>query len=490
MRREKASLLIFLLAVIAGCAPQNSDILQSTHIYTEAEDGQITAIKATKSKSKRFDFEFQKEDADFDGSSTSFVPASINKLFTVSWALATLSPQYQYDMKVRFNRSIQHPEVIRELRIQGDGDPTVASSNWDMSEVVSPQSLVVELSRQGVKTIEGPLTLIEKDIRWRQLKYPTGFDRQDLPTCYGALGQSFNLDSNCASFVVKQGAGQWNSPNVVDPVATQIDNNLKNSIFFDVTMSDPPQLTMTTGSIKNAKARWFMLPVYHIQAWFKNALLNRGAKQGIVFSDATNPDDSVTPEEISFRSPSLDKIVKQIAKNSDNFAADTLFKTVSSQTTSENADLLSVSQRGIKDFLATKLEPLDLQEIKIVDGSGLSHENSVTPRAYFHFLKTMKSEPYWNVFLESLPIAGVDGTLKDRFRKCSCKGWVKAKTGTLEGYFQLAGYVAKLEKNGKQTSVKDWVPFVLLTHGTPNQKWAILKLHEQMVQQLFKELNP
>ena len=91
--------------------------------------------------------------------------------------------------------------------------------------------------------------------------------------------------------------------------------------------------------------------------------------------------------------------------------------------------------RAVTEFLQSLDLPMD--EVKIADGSGLSGENRVTASFMARYLQKVTQKPWFKDFYESLPRAGMDGTLKDigykneRFR---------AKTGRLENVYSMAGY--------------------------------------------------
>jgi D-alanyl-D-alanine carboxypeptidase/D-alanyl-D-alanine-endopeptidase (penicillin-binding protein 4) len=76
----------------------------------------------------------------------------------------------------------------------------------------------------------------------------------------------------------------------------------------------------------------------------------------------------------------------------------------------------------------------------VVDGSGLSRANSVSPRAVGRLLLSVENEPWFDALYRSLPLAGVSGTLHKRMRGTTAAGRCRAKTGTLIGVSALAGY--------------------------------------------------
>jgi serine-type D-Ala-D-Ala carboxypeptidase/endopeptidase (penicillin-binding protein 4) len=77
----------------------------------------------------------------------------------------------------------------------------------------------------------------------------------------------------------------------------------------------------------------------------------------------------------------------------------------------------------------------------LVDGSGLSRRNLVTPEAFVQTLRAIARTSTAYIYRTSLPVAGKSGTLKGRFQNTSAEGIVQAKTGTLTGVVSLSGYV-------------------------------------------------
>ncbi len=84
---------------------------------------------------------------------------------------------------------------------------------------------------------------------------------------------------------------------------------------------------------------------------------------------------------------------------------------------------------------------VDTDAIRLVDGCGVGRRNVVTARAVGQLLVGMHRRPDWRVYYDSLPIAGVDGTLRSRMKNTRAAGNVHAKTGTLTGVRALSGYV-------------------------------------------------
>lgn len=150
----------------------------------------------------------------------------------------------------------------------------------------------------------------------------------------------------------------------------------------------------------------------------------------------------VTPpgaKEVSRISHSLYDILSNLNKESDNHSALTIFKMLGARFKS-NPGTLEDGQAVIIDFLSEL--GVNRYSYEILEGSGLTRYNRVNAEVYMKLLKFMYDDLFlFDYFLNSLAIAGKDGTLRNRMKGTSAEGNVYAKTGTLNSVSCLAGYV-------------------------------------------------
>lgn len=132
-----------------------------------------------------------------------------------------------------------------------------------------------------------------------------------------------------------------------------------------------------------------------------------------------NPDNQIN-------STSISDWIKVMNLNSDNAYANALLSYVGGSQSVQKA----LANLGI-----------DTNGYRMRDGSGLSHNNLATPRTLVSILKVMYHGRGHEVFLASLPVAGISGTLKHRLQQTTAQGTVRAKTGTLRGVKALSGYL-------------------------------------------------
>ncbi len=170
---------------------------------------------------------------------------------------------------------------------------------------------------------------------------------------------------------------------------------------------------------------------------FKEKLDSAGIK--LLGNDIIKTAPDTSKYLFSFITP-IDSVINYMNKHSDNLSAEMFLYVLSKKYFKGTAS----AEKGIKliDSLIT-LADLDPENYRIVDGSGVSHYNLVSSEL---MLKILNHIYYSNpeIFLKlynSFPIAGVDGTLKDRMKNTSAENNVHAKTGTLSGVSCLSGYV-------------------------------------------------
>lgn len=147
------------------------------------------------------------------------------------------------------------------------------------------------------------------------------------------------------------------------------------------------------------------------------------------------PSDAFT---ISTRTHSIDQVLGKMLKESDNLYAESTYYQIAASTGNRPASARSARQ--VERQLIQRIG-LDPSRYRLADGSGLSLYNYVSAELLVRLLRYayQQGSIFYHLY-QSLPIAGVDGTLKKRMKGSFTCGNVHAKTGTLEGIISLAGY--------------------------------------------------
>jgi PBP4 family serine-type D-alanyl-D-alanine carboxypeptidase len=135
-------------------------------------------------------------------------------------------------------------------------------------------------------------------------------------------------------------------------------------------------------------------------------------------------------------SPPLSEIVDVLNHQSVNLYAELILKTMAKERTGEGSFARGASL--VRQYLIDIGIAAD--RLSIVDGSGLSRLDLVSPHAFATLLRAVQRNRGWKAFLNSLPVAGKSGTLESRLKGTCAEGTVRAKTGTLTFARSLAGY--------------------------------------------------
>jgi D-alanyl-D-alanine carboxypeptidase/D-alanyl-D-alanine-endopeptidase (penicillin-binding protein 4) len=136
----------------------------------------------------------------------------------------------------------------------------------------------------------------------------------------------------------------------------------------------------------------------------------------------------------------IEEVLKQMMKESDNLCAESMFYHMAMKHTQQKRVSDNDGSDAINHFIKEQLG-LNPDYYNIVDGSGVSLYNYISSRLLLEYLEyAYYHADIFQPFYESLPIAGVDGTLEHRMKKSKAYNNVHAKTGTVTGVSALAGY--------------------------------------------------
>jgi len=184
--------------------------------------------------------------------------------------------------------------------------------------------------------------------------------------------------------------------------------------------------------------------------WFATVLRNRLIEEGIVVTgEAVDIDDLSPPPDRSdatmlftYRSPTLAEIARPLLKESINLYGEAFMRLNTDKGVFPTND-------AALDGLRKRLTAWGLSDgsYQLVDGSGLSRRDAISPEAVMAVLQRMSSSSDAAPFLTALPIAGVDGSLAARMKGTAAEGNLRAKTGTMSNIRSLAGYVTA--RNGE-----------------------------------------
>lgn len=385
-----------------------------------------------------------------------FIPASNMKLFTTAAGLETLGNNYRFKTDIYIDGDISYSTIEGDLIIRGGGDPTFSSRFYQGNMFKVFDMWIDSLINMGITTIQG--NIVGDDNLFDNDSYGTGWSKDYLSYWYAAPSGALSFNDNCIDLTVfydsnfdsviirsKPELPGIKIINEVIPVSpseapTNIDIYRKpteNKIKVFGTFSKNNDTLKTYASIYN--------PTKFTLNTFKSRLQARGIKITGYTVDIDDYHKKLDYDKLqhlfSFYSPKLSEIVKVINKGSQNFYAEQLLKTLGV----EIKDFGSI-ENGIDvcNQWYSKVG-LNSQHILMYDGSGLSPLNRVTPNQIVRLLEIMYNSENYPYFLNSLPIAGYDGTLARRMKNSIAESKVRAKTGFIAFARNLSGYLRTIE---------------------------------------------
>ena len=386
-------------------------------------------------------------------------PASNAKLYTGALALDVLGPEHRIVTPLLARaRPDAAGTLAGDLIIGGRGDPSWKSARRreDFQGIFAP--FVAALRAAGVKRITGDIVA---DTTWfHAAPSGAGWTADDLNDDYGAEISAISLEDNYADLRLAPGAavGAPGSVTLLQPeTGLMLDNRLVTAAagaerLVVVRRLFDDNVVHVFGHLPlGAKEEYNEATVPRPAAWFaralKAALIREGIRvdggaRSVRWPDAAAvPADAVKVGEIT--SPPLRALVAGFMKPSQNLETDLLFAYVGELRRTPATPLWRDSETLALDALREFLRKHELpaEEVRFEEGSGLSRNNLTTANATVGLLRVMAKHAAARDFSDSLPVAGVDGSLKRRMTDTAAARNVRAKTGTLRYANSLSGYV-------------------------------------------------
>lgn len=366
-----------------------------------------------------------------------YIPASNNKLLVSAAVTDTLGPDYRYVTPVMRDGEVKDGVLQGSLYLKGSGDSTLEGK--DLKE------LAKAVKAAGIARVTGDIVGDGSIFDDRRLGDSWCWD--DLAAYYSAEIDGLTVDRGTA--VVRVQPGDVGTPPIVSILPDAgylLVRNKANTVpdsEKDTHVVDRPMATNVvevTGNVRRG-AKNNDVPVSVEEPALYTAYLFRLmlTEEGVVVEGS--PKRGKTPSGAavvaSHTSPPMSDILALLNKPSDNLIAESLVKTLGAVKKGEGsfAAGAEVERAWLKSIGVADTEWMPM------DGSGLSRLNLVTPRAMLALLEAMWKHPNAKMFIDSLPVGGVDGSIRNRMKGTPAAGNVKAKTGYVGKARTLSGYV-------------------------------------------------
>ena len=371
-----------------------------------------------------------------------FVPAELTQLFVLSAALEILGIDYTYKTDLLTDGSVEDGIVHGNLYIRGSGDPSLSQQQL--------ATLAMGLHLNGINEVTGNLIVDT-----------SAFDAKSIgPGWLNESGLSLSppsalsINQSCCDIWIRPGLTATSAAEVVlDMPIQNLPFQFHNQALTLAADQFPRDITVTTETIdktaivhiagdillnsKPQHCRFLIKEPAMLSGWVLSHYLcsqHVAIRKAVV--EGMAPQQGFTLSE--HHSKPLALILQQIGKESNAYYSDNLFKTLGKEVHGRPGTWQSGSQ-AVREFLTSRVK-LNTNDLVLLDGSGRSHYNLVTPAQVCQLLSWMHRQPQFvSEFKTTLSIAGVDGSLKDRLT--GQQGLIRGLTGSMKGVTNLCGYL-------------------------------------------------
>jgi len=399
-------------------------------------------------------------------------PASVMKLVTTYAALGLLGPAHIWRTEALTDAIPQNGRLPGNLYLRGSGDPKFAIEHLT--------ALLRQLKARGIQHIAGDLILDRSAFSIAAID-PGAFDDKPMrPYNIGPDALLINFQSLRFTLLPENGRLQFFQETPSDGL--RLDNKIQ-LLEHECSSDWKDQLSLRLIP-ENAGTRLEFSGVYatgcgekllnlaplaadaHVSGLFR-ALWKElgGSLQGNVRPGLTPPTALLLAAS---ESPPLAELIRDINKFSNNVMARQIYLTLGDGNP-------ETARQRIADWLAGR--GLKFDELVLENGSGLSRRERISAHSLNRLLLDLWQSPVMPEMIASLPIAGIDGTMKKRLKESEASGRAHIKTGTINGVRSIAGFA--LDANGRRVAVTFLINHPRASAGQPAIDALLLWIAQQ-----------
>ncbi|HEV7703318.1 MAG TPA: D-alanyl-D-alanine carboxypeptidase/D-alanyl-D-alanine-endopeptidase [Gemmatimonadaceae bacterium] len=412
-----------------------------------------------------------------------FMPASNMKIVTGATSLAQLGPDFTFRTEFAAGGRVVRDTLQGALIVNGRGDPTI-SDHMRGSAMKPLYDVADSLKAHGITAIAGGIrsginSFPDTTIGW-------GWSWDDLGEDYGAGVDELYFNEGFGTVVVDGRAGHLPDSATVFPIhsyptiklyGTTPNPEVTDTFQLRLDPSKDGRGFYVRGRLKTNSDT--VIVVYPNQrdaylAALREALMTRGigfdsTALRTMIPGPGKPVDALNPTPLfTIHSPPLRAILPALEKPSQNQIAEILYKTLGLEKTGVGSG--DSGQVVLSRQLATWGAQPDGYLIR--DGSGLSRYGYLSPETLVRVLDKIRADTAFHVFYDALPIAGVDGSLRNRMKGTAAVGKIHAKTGSVANVRSLSGYAT--------TADDHLVLFSLLANNWTTTQSAVDSVHNRI----------
>ena len=382
----------------------------------------------------------------------SLIPASTQKLLTTAAAMDILGADYRFRTRLVAGGDINAGTLSGDLYIIGGGDPTLGSPYMDGAQDLDAvlNAWVAAVRKRGIRRITG--AIVGDGSYYGTAGTGRGWPWADLGNYYGAGVHGLNLNENAYELFFSQRPAEGSTPPVsgTEPEIPELTfiNELRsgptgsgdNAYIFGAPYNYTHYIR---GTIPRGSSRFRIRGAIPDPPLLAAQLLRKKLTEAGITVEELATCDRLFPGEVregeqllESLSPTLAEIAERTNMRRVNLYAEALLREVNK---SKGRPLHALDDTdAIVDWLDSR--DLPTESVRLRDGSGLDPRNFFSPAFMTAFLVDRAGEDAW---LETIPVAGRSGSLRNTLRGTAAEGRVRAKSGTVNAVRAYAGYVER-----------------------------------------------
>jgi D-alanyl-D-alanine carboxypeptidase/D-alanyl-D-alanine-endopeptidase (penicillin-binding protein 4) len=404
-------------------------------------------------------------------------PASTMKLVTTYAALELLGPNYQWKTEFYTDGKLDSGILNGNIYLKGGGDPKLNLEKLWL--------LMRDLRNNGVRQITGDLVLDRSYFIQPQLP-EFNDDGGDDNKPFLVKPDALMINLKAMRFIARNDSGKV-SVSVEPPIATiHIDNQVKaipgSKCGGDVRYNPVPQAdgisVVVSGQLAEGCSSQTYLSLLDHPEYAAGAVRAIWSELGGSIQGHDRQGEVPKTATLLARafSPDLAEIIRDINKYSNNTMAQQLFLSIGAQYRSDaDGDDAKAAQRMIRQWMAKK--GITASHLVMENGSGLSRDERVSAREMAMMLQSAWQSPYQAELMSSMPLVGMDGTMRKRLKTTAMAGEGHIKTGTLNTVRAIAGF--SRDDNGTT-----WAVVAILNDPKP---WGTSSVLDQVLLDLYRQ---
>ncbi len=379
-----------------------------------------------------------------------FMPASNMKILTSATAITQLGPDYKYRTTFAARGQVTGGTLSGDLVVIGRGDPSV--SDHMMRDAMLPLRAVADsIVARGIHHVTGRVVAAGDHFPGSELGFGWSYD--DFEDSYSAPVDELLFNEGFSELHVRAGERPGDPVTVVVRPAHSVPRVRVSATTVSLAGGDSARRRANTLVARKDSTTWdvtltgtlgvrdtAVVEVTHhnVDDAYVAAVREALSDRGVSFDD--QPTDTLARVDTlaTLTSPPLSEILKALMKPSQNQIAEMLFRTLALEKTGAGRP---DSARAIVERQIASWGAAVPAEAIVRDGSGLARYDYISPQTVVRILDAMRKAPTFSVYYDALPIAGVDGTIRNRMKGTPAEGNVHAKTGSVAQSRSLSGYV-------------------------------------------------